>query len=145
MSLKFDGLDIPGLFGQVVFGAPEITTRPVKFFQVKGEGEVVGEVGGRWIAVRVLLYGGFTTQAKLEAKLKDLSKKVGVNGTLDAESDGEGDNSLNYQLDYCTFHGWEPIPLNGQEDPGPLPDIAGTLDGGWFYHILLRFRQLRWD
>lgn len=140
MSLVFDGTDIPGLHGPLVFGSPENVRRPVKFFQVRGEGEIAGEVAGRSIMVRVLLNDDYDTQAKLDAKIKELNELVGTNSTLEEEGNLERD------LDYCTFEGWEPIPLQGQEDPGPLPDIAGSLGTAncWFIQIVLRFRQLRW-
>lgn len=139
MALKFWNLDIPGLHGPLIIGGPENTARRVKFFQVKGEAEVAGFPAGRTIMVRALVFDEFDTYQKLQDFLDDLSTKTGVNDKLT-----ETGNTPKV-LDYCTFEGWEPIPLNGQEDPGPLVDIAGTLDGGWFIQILLRFRQLRWD
>jgi hypothetical protein len=85
MALTFDGTAIPGLHGQIVFGSPENTRRPVKFFQVKGEGEVAGQVAGRWVMVRVVLADEYDTQAKLDAKIKELNKLIGINSTLQAD------------------------------------------------------------
>jgi hypothetical protein len=140
MSLKFDGTDIPGLHGAPVFGSPEVKRRELAFFQVKGAAEIAGEVGARTISILVLLHDSYDTFAKLETKLAELNDLVGINSTLEEEGNIERD------FDYCTFLGWEPVPLQGQESPGPLTDIAGTLDaaGCWFQQIVLHFRQLRW-
>jgi hypothetical protein len=143
MSLKFGRNEIPGIHGPLVFGSWEVSRREAKFFQVRGVAEVAGERGARSIAVRHLLHDGYVTEAKLQAVLEAFSDLVGTNDTLQEESDIDGGPER--KLNYCTFEGWEPIPLNGQEDPGPLYDIAGTLDtnGGWFRWIVLRWRQLR--
>jgi hypothetical protein len=140
MALKFWNLDIPGLHGPLIFGAPELKVRRVQFFQVMGEAEIVGRPAGRSIMVRCLIHDGWEDQNEMQAFLDDLSTKIGVNDTL-TES-----GNIEQEFDDVTFDGWEPIPLNGQEDPGPLYDIAGTLDqdGGWFIQLVLRFRQLRW-
>lgn len=143
MSLKFGRTDIPGIHGPLVFGSWEVARREVKFFQIRGVAEVAGESGARSIAVRVLYHDDFVTEDRLDLKMDVLSGLVGTNATLTYRSDING--GPDRDLDYCTFEGWEPIPLNGQEDPGPIYDIAGTLDsnGGWFRWIVLRFRQLR--
>jgi hypothetical protein len=145
MSLVFDGTDIPGLHGAPVFGSWEVKRREVQFFQIRGAGEIAGEYGPRTISVLVLLHDNYDTVAKLLTKLDELSDLIGINSTLEEEG------NIEREFDYCTFLGWEPVPLNGQESPGPLYNIAGTLDvdqdddpvGGWFQQIMLHFRQLR--
>jgi hypothetical protein len=141
MSLKFGRTDIPGIHGNLVFGSWEVSRREIKFHQIRGVAEISGAFGARSIAVRALIHDEYVTEAKLHEKMEALAELTGTNGSLREESDIDGGPTRN--LDYCTFEGWEPIPLNGQEDPGPLYDIAGTLDGGWYRWVVLRFRQLR--
>lgn len=147
MALNFDGLDIPGVHGPLNIGGPELVARRFKVFQIRGEGEIRGKPGGRSFSVRALIYGKFTgaKPGKLLAFLEKLELKIGVNGTLDETGNVER------TLDYCTFDGWEPIPNEGQQEPGPLFDVAGALEQksngtpiyGWFAYTLLHFRQLR--
>lgn len=147
MALKFDGTEIPGEHGPIVRGAPEVRVRPVQVFQLAGEGQIVGKPAGRNLSVRVLLHKKYEgeTPDKLLEMLATLDGKIGTNGTL------EETGNVPQKFNYCTFMGWEPIPEQGQSEPGPLKDIAGTLDAdndgqpiyGWFQLILLHFRQLR--
>ena len=143
MAIKFKGSTIPGTHGPLVFRSPDQQVRRMKFWDVKGEGEIFGEAGGRDISIEITIHKKFPTVAKLLDQLEDLDDLVGEHGTL------EETGNVQQKFKNCTFDGWEPVPLPGQPNTSPLQDVAGTLrtptnkpDGGWFQNVLLRFRQL---
>ena len=148
MALTFNGKSIPGSHGSLVFSSPEPQLRRVRFWDLKGEGEIAGENGGRPIVVEHILHEGYTSHIDLTVALNDLNKLVGVNAQLKADT-GSGSGRILQSFNSTTFEGYEFRALEGQPTPGPLQDVAGTLfdddgnaDGGWFVGLTLRFRQL---
>lgn len=148
--LIFKSKIILGSHGPLLVGSPELHARRVKYWDVKGEGEIIGEPGGRPIAVEITLHGSYAgdTPDELYDAKKALHKLIGEHGTLTEQPDS---GSAGVRADYqnCTFEGYEPSALPGQYAPGPLKDVSGTLykadgepDGGWFETVILHFRQL---
>ncbi len=148
MTIQFKTLSLPGSHGPIIVGGPEIHVRRVKFWDLKGEAEIAGRSGGRNIMVTLLLHDAFT-QDRLIKKLDTIDTFIDDNGTL------EETGNVSRKFKRCTFDGYEPIPFGGQDEPGMLQDVAATLrddfgarelvggvEGGWFIHLLLRFRQL---
>lgn len=143
--ITFDKLKIAEHHGPLIVGAPEVPIRRAKYWDVWGEGEVVGQQGGRNIFVSVLIHGGYTLKQFIK-QIESLEGKLGVNGTLEET----GDLVRTYKR--CTLDTFEPMPLAGQEEPGPLPDCGvltytnsngqQVLDNGYFAGYQLRFRQL---
>lgn len=143
MDLFFNGAQIPGEYGPLMVPSPEIKRRTVRVWQLVGEAEVIGKPAGRTIMVRVLLHDEWEQPEFLQEYLRLMDSWVGTNGTLKAEGESDDDDiqPLNHEYKFCTFEGYEMDP----ETPGPLPDVAGTVDdqvGTWFVIVWLRFRQL---
>ena len=131
-AVKFSGKTIPGFCLPFLPPPPEFEAVRTKFFNVRGESEIVGEIGGRTFEVPICLFGKYKDAADLtdfiESTLREL---IGDNGTLELKDDSGWGSFLD-----CTFEGFTPQP------PGVLHDDAGTLDGGWWCNGLLRFRKL---
>lgn len=142
MTIKFDNLWLADTHGPLVVGSPEVPIRRVKYWDVVGEGEVVGRPGGRPITCLILVNNGFTTLRKFQEQIGSMESKIGINGTLAETGD------LSRKFKFVTFDGFDPVPLGGQEEPGPLLDVgvltrsSGAPDNGYFAQYLLRFRQL---
>lgn len=136
MSLWFGSLLIPGTHGPVVCPSPELGRRSVYHWGTQGETEIIGGVSGRTLTVEMVLHNAFATTTQLTIALQSLDTYVGKHDRL-----RDIGPSLR-QWDYCTFMGYEPVPLAGQHTAGMLFDSAGCLDGGWWINIRLTFRQL---
>lgn len=135
MALKFK-IDIPGNHGAIVRGSPEFRARRVNFWKVKGVGEIVNLNGGRMLTVRCILFDEWDEVDDLLEFLGKLDDLVNHNDTL------EETGNIQQEFENVTFEGYEMLPLEGQQEPGPLQDIAGTVDDGWFIQIVLHFYQL---
>jgi len=130
MTLKFRNLTIPGTHQTVTPAPPTLKTRNDLVWGQHGEIQVYGGQGGRPVSVTMVFHNSWTTEKKLEKALFGLLKLTGTNGTLK-----ETGNVTRTFAD-CTFDGVEELS-------GPLEDIAGTIDGGWFIDIRLNFYQLK--
>ncbi len=97
--------------------------------------------------VLLLLHDGWDKFADFEKAVEQLEKDIGKHGTLKETGD------LKREWKNVTFDGFDPLPLAGQEEPGPILDV-GVLtrvktngdeeaDEGYFAQYLLRFRQLK--
>lgn len=146
MALKFKGTSIKGSHGPLVVGGPALKVRRVGYWDVRGEGEIVGRQSGRPISCLIILHDGYTRLDRLLTALAELADLIGEHGRL------EETGNLVRTFDNVTFEGYDPIPLEGQDQPGPLKDLgvltrqAGNKtepDNGWFAQYLLRFYQLR--
>lgn len=124
---------ISGTHGAPMFDAPALQRKTVKFWGLIGEGELVGQRGGRWIDVFIWLHGNYTSAAALTRELESLDRMVGRHGDLVITG------SYSRRFRNCTFDGFTPAGERG----GPIRDVAGTLDGGWWTAGNLRWRQLR--
>lgn len=148
-TLGFKQKKIRGSTESLVYGAPEVMLRRVRYWGVAGEGEIAGQPGGRTIIVRHVLHDSYADPAALLTALEDLDDLVGAHGKLVYSSEPFGEEEHGEVLPNCTFERYERIPLEGQLAPMPLKDFAGTLvkddgepDEGWFVYLELRFRQL---
>ena len=147
MALEFASKTIPGTHGPLVYGGPEPRLRRVSYWDIRGEGEIFGQHGGRWISVVLLLHDGWTTLSNFEKARQNLFDLIGRHGTL------KETGTLAQTLANVTLESVEPIPLDGQEQPGPIQDVGvltrlnssgqEVADNGWFAQYHLRFRQLR--
>ena len=145
MALKFNGDSIDGTHGPIYRPSPEPNLRRVRFAFLKGEGEIRGSSHGRTLMCRIILHKAYTGTKpdKLLKALDKLDKAIGTHGTL------KESGNIEQEFENCTFEGYEPMPLEGQEESGPLKDsfgglrtANGTADNGWWICVLLRFRQL---
>ena len=139
MTLKFTGKSIPGTHGPILVGKPETRIRRVKFSQLKGEGEIVDQPGGRTLTVDVIVHNHYSSHRNLDSALKTLDKLIGENGTLEVTG------NTRQTFKFCTLAGKDPIPFGANN--GPLPDEEGMLEdppdfGAWFQHFRFTFRQL---
>lgn len=147
--LRFNGRTIPGSTESLIKGSPELSSRRlVRYWDVVGEAEVMGEQGGRQILVTHILHDGFANHSQLKSALVSLERLVGQHGTLTHTGTAQGDPFADV-FQNVTFEGFMPIPLAGQEHPTELKDVTGTLfddsgnaDNGWFQYMALSFRQL---
>lgn len=142
MSLSFDGTAIPGTHGPVVEGPRELHTRRHFFWGVHGEIEIAGGVSGRTLSCQITLHNKWQQYATLQTELTRLEDATLTNGTI--EVSGENRYAASYPESTLEVVEW--IALPGQNQPGPLVDVSGTLEDdatiGWFLHINLRWRQL---
>jgi hypothetical protein len=142
--IEFSGKRLTHTHGPIVRGSSEVARRTVKYWGLKGEGEIVDEPGGRHLFVEIILHNGYTQKQLLKA-IAELDDLVGKNGTL--KESGE----VAQEFKNVTFASFEPMPLQGQEQPGPIQDVgvltlrpdSTTLDNGWFQLFWLQFRQLK--
>lgn len=151
MTLKFTGKTIPGTTLSFLYDAPSVPTRRMNYWDVIGEAEIVGKRVGRIITVQHVLHDEYSQYADLRQAFLALVQLIGEHGDLSLKTTAYG-QQYNDVHSHCTLDSAEKIPWPGQEDAQPLKDIAGTLyndngeaDGGWFFLVLLRFRQLRVD
>lgn len=133
MGLEFNGLQIPGLFGQVQIGGRLAQVQRTKFWGVNGESEIRGGWGSRPIIIQHTLYGDYQNNAQAMAFLEQLDSMTAKNGALRLS------NAVVSKTFYdCTLDGVEKPML-------PMKDVAGTLDGGYWADITLHFTQLSAD
>ena len=117
MALTFDNLPVAGTHGPVLTLPPALQTKRTKFFGVKGESEIRGERGGRYIYTDIWLHDEYTSAAELATIIDELDVAVGTHGDLDVS----GEVPRTYEN--CTFEGFTPI------EPGIMPDLTTQLDG----------------
>jgi hypothetical protein len=148
MAITFKGQAIRGSHGSLIFTSPDPQLKRSRYFDIKGEAEIAGESGGRPITIDHLLHFNCSNLGQLQTLLDKLDKLVGQHGLLRHET-GSGASRQLQRFDDCTFEGYEFRALAGQQAPGPLQDVAGTLfdddgnaDEGWFAPLTLKFRQL---
>lgn len=148
--IKFRGDEIPGIHGPLVYTTSEPLLRFSNFWDLHGEIVIAGRNSGRFISCTILLFDEWvgTDPKQLLDYLDDLNDEVGQHGEL------EESGNIVQSLKRCTFLGFEPIPLDGQGEPGPLLDQVGSLwllqhddfedaEPQWFIHGILRWRQAR--
>jgi hypothetical protein len=137
-TLKFAGKTLKGAVLRPPVAAPEVQVWRTHFAGVLGESEIRGKSGGRMLEFQFLMFGSFTKRTDLfdyiEKDLHGGSGLLGTNGTIEYSG---ADDSTTYKLQWkdCTFEGFI-------RSGGELPDVAGTLDGGWFVPGMLRWRHL---
>jgi hypothetical protein len=149
MTIKFDGTWFSDTHGPLIVGSPELQVHTGKYWQVRGEAVVIGQPGGRDIGCRMLIHNGYTRLKDFLSKISRLEKKQGKVGTL------EETGNLAREFKDVLFLGFAPVPLDGQEEPGPLLDVGlltrvdskgnTFVDNGYFAAYFFHFRQLKVD
>jgi hypothetical protein len=136
--IVFEGVEIRGVVERFPVPPPELQAYRVHFSGVHGEHELRGGKGGRTLEIQIVLADQWLSKLQLvEFYNQTLNRDlINTNGTLTyryAEAEG-GENVQ--EFDDCTFQGFF-------EDPrqGPLLDVSGTMDGGWWVRGVLVFRQ----
>lgn len=128
-------IEIPGIVLPWTVPPRELQQMTTKFWGVRGESRINGDMAGRTLEIPVLVYDEtrFNTQAKLSHYLdRDVGQNlVGETATLVIESEADRP-----PYNDCTFEG--PVILDG-----PKLDFAGTLGGGAWAMVLFFFRQHR--
>lgn len=112
--------------------------RHVKYWGLRGVAELRGAAGGRFIFVRYVVHDEFASYNALSNTLKTWEFRASAqrHGRLLIDNDNNGVSEI---FDNCTLVGFLRLTSPGN---GPLYDVAGTLDGGWFQYAILRFYQL---
>lgn len=132
-AMSIDHYPIPGTPEHVEEGASAVQHRLLHFWGLKGAGLLNGQRKHRSISVRHVLHAQFTA-AQIESVKQGLAAAAGRTGTLIVTS-----TNWNGTYKDCLFLGWEALP---EPENGPLPDAAGTLDGGWWQRLVFHFLQI---
>ena len=144
MAIKFPDEDtesFPGLHGRVTEQEPPLVNVQTDFFGVRGTSMIISGTSGRFLDIDYMLFDDFTTFLAINQKLRDIDNLlVGTSGTLRVTGVDADDNHQEYED--CVFLAFIRRPFAGQNDPVPIPDGAGTVDGGYHIRGILRFKQL---
>lgn len=134
--IDIEGIQPKGTHGLIVADPPQLITRRVHYVGLDGETEIESGVTGRRLYCTFLLHDEYRTVADLEVWLSILEHTiVGRHGTV-ATDLGETFQSF----PHTTFEGFKRDP----QQPAPLKDYAGTIDGGWWIKGTLEFYQVRY-
>ena len=143
MAIKFKDLNINGTHGPLRVGPPDVRTRRFSIFGVDGVAEIYGLNGGRVITVDIVLHDDFGTSKALIDYVNKVNKKLGDHGTL------KETGTISQEFKDCTFESMTPVAFAGQEQPGPIKDVAGLMTDNanpqpnkWIARYMLRFFQL---
>lgn len=120
------GNDIEGTLLRFAPFSWEPVSRVTHFANAKGESEIRMGHRGRTLHFHVLLHKGYDRTGVTKA-IEDLSDRVNEVTSLTIDGWNEFAN--------CTL---KRVIVT----QGPLEDLAGTLDGGWWAEVVLQFRQL---
>lgn len=128
MTIEYNGEVIPGWHDEIVVGPPRVKSRVADFFGLDGVAEIRGGYGDRQLSCMIWLTDKTWVNPipdQLYTKLNELDQLVNqdnadlimklTNGTVLRTFEG------------CTFHGFQPQQFEGQPDPSPVRDYAGTL------------------
>jgi hypothetical protein len=138
LQLKFANKKIPGTILSVSANSFDSHARRVHFPGVSGEVEIKAGSAGRDIVILMILHDQFKTFSRIDDQLDTLIHLAAgkKHGTIAIT----GERPRKFVR--CTLDSMQELTLGGQQSPGALLDHAGTLDGGWFTTIQLRWRQL---
>ena len=130
MGIAFVGWYAPGIVEPLAPGSAEAKMLVNSFWGQQGESALVSGATGRDIPVRLLCYGGFGSYDFAREVRENAQRLIGSNGELVIEG-----HEFTERFGDCTL-----VAAQVGEE-GILPDLAGTLDGGWFFFIRLLWRQ----
>lgn len=137
MSLRFRGVEIPGIVEPFAIPSRETQNSRRHFWAVRGESEIRGKPGGRTLQFSMLVFDAGNKFASYQGLALFFSSDVGQllneHGTLQVVKD----NSALLSFPDCTLD-----VASIRQDPGILRDEAGTLGGKWFCMADFVFRQL---
>lgn len=145
MSLKIAGKKIHGTTESIVVSEPVRQVKRGQFWDVRGEYEIFGEIGGRQVQIKHLLHRFFESVAECKAALGEIHDIIGNNGRCHFTGIDQG-RDTDQLFEDCTVESIVTVPFG---DQGIIPDVAGTLvnddgdpDGGYFCRIIITLRQL---
>lgn len=118
--------DIPGILLAFQPSSWKPVSRNTHFANAKGESEIRMGHGGRTLQFHVVIHNNYD-QAGITRAINSVIGRINQSMSLKIDGWDEFPN--------CTLKAWIPIA-------GPLEDLAGTLDGGWWAEGVLGFRQL---
>jgi hypothetical protein len=149
--IRFKSKDIPGPHTSLTAAPPNLQVRSAEFFGVNGVSEIHGGQLDREVSCEIWLSKKEWTNpkgAELLNYLSGLDGLVGEFGVLQERYDQQW-GGLPRKFKDCTFIGFFPLPLPGQQTPAPLQDLAFTLhqyssttNPAWFHYGRLVWRQL---
>jgi hypothetical protein len=134
-TLTIVGETVTGIIHGTLAEPPELQRREIKYWGVKGSTEIFGERGARDFEVRMTVFANYSA-ATLTAAMKTWDRMTGDHGDVVVTNN---DNGWSRTFKNVTFLGF----LRGTDPTdGPVPDVAGTLDGGWWITGTFKFRQI---
>lgn len=149
--LRFRTYELPGYHTPLAAGPPELSSRVTHFPGLHGVSEIVSGQTHREVSAMIWLSRRdwrHVQARELFAKLADLDSWVGQNGDVVESQDADG-FGLPRRFRDCTFLGFTPLAVPGQQAPGPLQDLALQLhDYGsqtapaWFQYGRLAWVQI---
>lgn len=134
MTVTFGGVTFAGTHSSHSSSPASVQSRIIKLWNVPGELELLGGPGGRDVVIPIVLHDSYGAFLDLRLQMQIYEELVGTNEELQISSGGFADVFRS-----STYHGFEVI---GDPRDGPLKDVAGTLDGGWWWRGTLKFRSL---
>ncbi len=133
MTFAFAGYSFPAINEHMYETPPEAPARISHYWGLSGDTEIRSGGGSRLIHLRVVLRDNYPTYAALAERLRLLHRLVNTHGSLHIVG------TVNRSFANCTFLGFS----QGQDrGDGPLPDIAGTMGGGWWIRGVCTWRDL---
>ena len=140
MTIKHAAKTFDGLHGRVIEEMPEIRQVESNFFGLNGTSIILGGFGARNLSCELWLFNNFADFLDINIELNTIDKLVGKFGDLRVTNPADAPDSHKLYKD-VVFLGFERQPFPGQEQAVPIPDAAGTVDGGYHIRGILRFRQ----
>jgi len=135
-NVKFNGHTLNGTLLHQHRAPRTVQQRPLHFWGVVGAGWLMGQRKEREIVLDHLLHNNFAKYTNLAAEMAKWDTYAGESGTLVITNT---DNGVTETFPDCVYQGYYNAP---EPADGPLKDVAGTLDGGWFIRLFHRFVQL---
>lgn len=129
--LTFDNAPIVGRHTSLVAQRPEFVVTRRYFWGLRGMSEIRSGTSMYSISCKLWLFDNFASALELHDEIGALYRRVLDHGTLVESKEANG-TGMDQTFTECTFEGFERLPIQGREDAGPIEDIAGTLDGGWW-------------
>lgn len=129
MPITHAGFEFKGAYSNPRVGIAENHFIRNHFAGVNGTSEIIAGRGSRPIVVNLWHYARYNAESDLKGGLDALANRAGTNGDLVLSG------NLAETYHDVTFDGYELIF-------GPLRDLVGHLDGGWWAEVDLYFTQL---
>lgn len=140
-TCKFAGTTFAGAACAPFVGPWEYQVLRKHYWDLKGTTEIVGQKSLRVISTKILLFAAYTSAAQVLAAVETYQDKlIGENAHLVFTTPYVA------TFKYCTLDRITPIAYPGQEEPGALPDISGTLTGTadrWWMFAQFDFTQIK--
>lgn len=145
MPLLIARKNIPGTTESIVCGDPVRQVKRGQFWDVRGEFEIAGELGGRQIVIQHLLHKRYPTIEDCQDALDDIHELQGEHGVCRYTGTANSDRVKQNYAD-CTVESIATVPFGNQ---AILKDVSSTLlddegngDGGYYCRLIITLRQL---